>query len=1152
MAKKKNILSILGLSQKDQKASNAIISKALKRFEKILEGKELGVTDNYESLFTAAKELKEKGLDETAVFIAAIEKYPDDEKLYSIISRIFIEKNIDSNEAIEILKKALNFNKLNIDIYAHLANHYKKENKLNELEKIYESVLTLDKSLFADRKKQKFISEAESELTKIYATNLNKSDKAENLYRKIIENKNETPEILRAFSHCLLSKKAKDEVSLSIYQRSAEHYPDDLAINKFLSAYFFNRNDYKNAAKYLDNVYSQEGDAQTLDKLLFCGENGAESKTYRRLLEEKYEANKRDADHCFKLANYYLKTGELDERKASVVWRALKYDQNNEQYLKALGRFSLNKENWKDVVEIFERMFKLGVLESGFYQALALGYAHFLRRDKNAIPIYEKAIEQGLEDKLVFNLLVEFYIRRKRTDVHASKIYTKALKFDPSNIKARRMKTICLFNEGNYKSCLEYGSKIILEDPSDIRILIYIAQALSKITDSAIVDKILSIGKDGLVTLEEAYKMSPHNKFLATKLTQYYLENKIKGPRSESVYLFYLNYINPENTMVMSILQEYYTEKGLILEASDYDDRIIKTCYKKYDFEKIDFFQLKDNREYELFKLACLRALDRYQTGEREDEIALQVYYHSLFHNPEDEKSLNALINTLVNFERKSLRAIPIYDKYLTKSSVDVSSADNSRQDVSTTKVDRRKSSVPDREVLLLMLEGYIENEIPEFAIRKIIQILRENPDDTDILEILIDCLCKHPIKDRELIILLETLHNKNPESEKICLALSYLYNQLKKFDEQALKIYEKALRLRSDDLILLTALAKSLENTSHIDEAINIYERILNFIPDTQMMINRLAYKYIERGEFNEFSLEVLKKANEGDPFDSKIHLLYAQALYECEMKKEAIEKLEEYVQKFPEHRNNAMTLLEDIVKISPFDEHLYLYLATLHIKEKEFIPALNLFKKMGSIDASLYNTIIQELNKLEPIDQSYVECVKIKGYIYKLLGNYEKAVEELEKIMKTNQNDIEAIDLLMSIYLKQLATTHYSVETQYIASLLQKIGVLNIYQGKLENAIAIFQNSLAEDENNIEARKNLGICYQMKGLLELAFYYFQGIEIDDKIKYNLYDLGYSFYQSGMYEKSIDVWRWIIDQDPNFLDVSEKLKSAEYELAEK
>ena len=1143
MAKKKNIFSILGLSQKDQKVQDTIISKAIKRFEKILEGKEQGVTDNYESLFTASKELKEKGLDETAIFIAAIEKYPEDEKLYSIISRIFIEKNIDTNKAIEILKKALNFNKLNIDIYAHLANHFKKENNLNELEKIYESVLTLDKSLFADRKKQKIISEAEAELTKIYAINLNKSDKAENLYRKIIENKNETPEILRTFSHCLLSKKAKDEVSLSIYQRSAEHYPDDLTINKFLSEYFFNRNDYKNAAKYLDNMFSQEGDAQTLDKLLICGENGAESKTYRRLLEEKYEANKRDADHCFKLANYYLKTGELDERKASVVWRALKYDPNNEQYLKALGRFSLNKENWKDVVEIFERMFKLGVLESGFYQALALGYANFLRRDKNAIPIYEKAIEQGLENKLVFNLLVEFYIRRKRTDVHASKIYTKALKFDPSNIKARRMKTICLFNEGDYKSCIEYGSKIILEDPSDIRILTFIAQALSKISDSAMVDKILSIGKDGLVTLEEAYKMSPHNKFLATKLTQYYLENKIKGPRSESVFLFYLNYINPENTMVMSILQEYYTEKGLVLEASEYDDRIIKTCYKKYDFEKIDFLQLKDNREYELFKLACLRALDRYQTGERDDEIALQVYYHSLFHNPEDEKSLNALINTLVNFERKSLRAIPIYDKYLTKICGATSLPQRLR--------DESRTTVPDREVLLLMLEGYIENEIPEFAIRKIIQILKENPDDTDILEILIDCLCKHPIKDSKLIILLETLHNKNPESEKICLALSYLYNQLKKFDEPALKIYEKALRLRSDDLILLTALAKSLENTSHIDEAINIYERILNFIPDTQMMINRLAYKYIERGEFNEFSLEVLKKANESDPFDSKIHLLYAQALYECEMKKEAIEKLEEYVHKFPEHKNDAMTLLEDIAKISPFDEHLYLYLATLHIKEKEFIPALNLFKKMGSIDASLSNTIIQELNKLEPVDQSYIECVKIKGYMYKLLGDYEKAVEELEKIIKTNQNDIEAIDLLMSIYLKQLSATNYSENGKY-KQLLQKIGTLNIYQGKLENAIAIFQNFLAEDENNAEARKNLGICYQMKGWLELAYYYFQGIEIDDKTKYNIYDLGYSFYQSGMYEKSIDVWRWIIDQDPNFLDVSDKLKSAEYELAEK
>jgi len=1140
MAKKKNIFSLLGLTPKKAKLHDSIIEKALRRFEKCrdviyhvsTEGKEPAVTDNYEPLFTAAKELAENNLDETTIFLEAIKKYPDDEKIYSIISRVYIEKNIDTNEAIEILKKALNFNKLNIDIYIHLATHYQKENNPDELKRIYENVLTLDRNLFADKKKKKFISNAEFELTQLYANSLNLSEKAETLYRKFIEDNKETPEILRAFSHCILAKKAKDEVSLEIYQKAAEHYPDDLIINKFLSEFFYNKSDYKKAVRFLDNVYAMENDAQTLDKLLICGEKGAESTTYQRILEEKYKANKRDADNCIKLANYYIKSGDLDERKTSVLWRALKYDQNNEQYLKALGRFSLNKENWKDVVEVFEKMLQLNILEPDLYQALALGYAHFLRRDKNSILVYEKAIEQGLEDSLVFNLLVEYYLRRKRTDTHASKLYTKALKFDPSNLKARRIKAICLFNEGDYQSCIQYGFRVILEDPSDIRILTYMAQSLTKIADSSTYDKILSLGKDGLIILEEAYKMSPHNKLIATKLTQYYLENKIKGPRIESVYLFYLNFIEPTNIMVMNSLQEYCANNGLILDASEYDDRIIKTCYKKYDFEKVDFSHLKDDKEYQVFKLACSRALDRYQSGEREDEIALQVYYHSLITNPDDEKSLNALINTLVASEKKSLQVISIYEKYLGEKS------------------EKRKSSFTDKDILLLMLEGYIEQGMPQSALAKITQLLRENPDDDDIIEILIGCLYKHPIKDKELTTILEEMYRKKPENEKICLALSYLYNQLKKFDEDAIEIYEKALRLRSDDLNLLTALVQSFENTSRTDYALSIYDRILNFIPDTEMMINRLAYKYIEKGEFNEFSLNVLRIASENDPFDSKIHLNYAQALYECDRKKEAIEKLEDYVQQFPEHKNDALSLLEDIIRINPFDKHLYLFLANMHIKEKEFPLACNLFKKMSSIDTHLYQIILRELDKLELSDRTSIDCRKVRGRIYKALGNYEKATEELEKAMQTSQTDIEVIDLLMEIYLQQIIRTNYAKETQSTASLLQKIGSLNIYQGRLETAIAIFQNILVEDENNLEARKNLGICYQMKGLLELAYYYFKEIEIDTKMKHILYDLGHSFYQTGTYEKAVDVWRWIINIDPNYLDVSEKYAIAE--IAEK
>ncbi len=83
--------------------------------------------------------------------------------------------------------------------------------------------------------------------------------------------------------------------------------------------------------------------------------------------------------------------------------------------------------------------------------------------------------------------------------------------------------------------------------------------------------------------------------------------------------------------------------------------------------------------------------------------------------------------------------------------------------------------------------------------------------------------------------------------------------------------------------------------------------------------------------------------------------------------------------------------------------------------------------------------------------------------------------------------------------------------------------------------------EKEVVEEESD-EANKMLGLAFQGKGMLDLAFDKFRKLPIDEEIKDILYNLGLDFERKRMISRTISVYEHLMEADPDYKDVKTKV----------
>jgi serine/threonine-protein kinase len=87
--------------------------------------------------------------------------------------------------------------------------------------------------------------------------------------------------------------------------------------------------------------------------------------------------------------------------------------------------------------------------------------------------------------------------------------------------------------------------------------------------------------------------------------------------------------------------------------------------------------------------------------------------------------------------------------------------------------------------------------------------------------------------------------------------------------------------------------------------------------------------------------------------------------------------------------------------------------------------------------------------------------------------------------------------------------------------------------------------QGKIKSDADSAESNRMLGLAFQGQGQLDIAFDKFRKVPMDDSLMDVLYNLGLDFERKRQFNKAESVFRYMVDYNPKFRDLEQRLNQA-------
>ena len=173
-------------------------------------------------------------------------------------------------------------------------------------------------------------------------------------------------------------------------------------------------------------------------------------------------------------------------------------------------------------------------------------------------------------------------------------------------------------------------------------------------------------------------------------------------------------------------------------------------------------------------------------------------------------------------------------------------------------------------------------------------------------------------------------------------------------------------------------------------------------------------------------------------------------------------------------------------------------------------------------------YKQAIEMLYKAIVIEPDNIEILYQIGELYYLLGNYTRAIQYPEQILKLDNNHIPSLKLMMNIYTKQdelytakeYAEKIYAIETneQNLVSLINLYGKLSLFE-----EIDKYKNLIEQSENCITAYAK--ICYSAHKIDVAEEVIKKGLEINPDNEELKILTGKIYFDKNEFEKAKEIF---------------------------
>lgn len=343
-------------------------------------------------------------------------------------------------------------------------------------------------------------------------------------------------------------------------------------------------------------------------------------------------------------------------------------------------------------------------------------------------------------------------------------------------------------------------------------------------------------------------------------------------------------------------------------------------------------------------------------------------------------------------------------------------------------------------------------------------------------------------------------------------------------FDE-AVKNFEKAVKISPDDATALFYLANCYDNTGRLSDAERYYIKVLEVRENYIDAYKNLCIIYMKTGNENK-AIEFAQKAKDIAPNDFTFDYLIGTASVALKLYNKGIQHLEHALALNPQHfqiynnlgtaylltgmRDKALDCYKKAIKIKPDDAVSFYNIGSIYQIQNKHAQACDYFEKAYQLDNQenyLVSLALSELKdmQIEKAAKHYKALALLHpekdsfqynlASCYELMRDFENAIEIMKKLVVRNPKSVTMAQKLANLYIevrkfREAKDLYDSVilKASPSSEILYQYAILSTQLFDTGTAEKIFKKVIKMDPENAIAHKDLGVIYLNQRLFDYA----------------------------------------------------------------
>ncbi|MFX0102170.1 MAG: tetratricopeptide repeat protein [Candidatus Hodarchaeota archaeon] len=311
---------------------------------------------------------------------------------------------------------------------------------------------------------------------------------------------------------------------------------------------------------------------------------------------------------------------------------------------------------------------------------------------------------------------------------------------------------------------------------------------------------------------------------------------------------------------------------------------------------------------------------------------------------------------------------------------------------------------------------------------------------------------------------------------------------------EESIEYLDKALEIDPEDNSSLYCKAQALGMMGKYEEALENVNKLLELDEEDNIAWFNKATYLVNMEKFKE-SLECYDRSLEIDPGYDIVHHDKAVALAQLGRHKEAIKHFNVFLENNPEDRDALYLKSVSLRSLGKYNESIESFQRAIALDKPESqVPESIIYFEIGEMYALMgsYEEAIENLDKCLKIDPGNIDALNGIGVCYTELGNNEKAIQYFDKIIEKYPEDycwnnkgialmrLEKYDDAAKAFEKAIEIDPEIGDAWYNKACLAAL------TGDTKNAIEFLKKAIDIDETNIEFARDDPELSNIKDLKE------------------------------------------------------------------